>query len=89
MINAMKQYTYDAKYDVLYISLGKGEVARTEMLGPDELRQVDYDISGRPLGVELFGVKKGVDLVGLPESDAIAEVIAHLGLKVLDSHKND
>ncbi|GEM_PF-2022665 len=78
----MKQFTYDPKYDVLYVYLNRGEIARTDMLGPDELRQVDYDISGRPLGVELFMVKKGVDLTGIPGPSEIAEVIAHLGLAV-------
>lgn len=85
----MKQFTYDPKYDVLYVCLNRGEIARTEMLGPDELRQVDYDISGRPLGVELFMVKKGVDLAGLPEPTAIAEVIDHLGLEAKEEQKGN
>ncbi len=68
----MKQYRYDANYDALCISLGKSKVARTEMLSPDELRQVDYDISGRPLGVEFFAVKKGIDLAGLPETQLLS-----------------
>lgn len=79
----MKRYRYDPKYDVLYIRLGKGKVARTEMLGPDELRQVDYDALGRPVGVELFAAKKGILLDGLPEPRAIAEVTARLGLVVI------
>ena len=80
----MKKHRYDAKYDILYISLNKGKIVRTDMLCPDELRQVDYDISGKPLGVEFFMVKKGVDTTGLPEPSAIAEVIAHLELAVTE-----
>ncbi len=83
----MKRYRYDPQYDVLYIHLGKGKVVRTEMLGPDELRQVDFDESDRPVGVELFAAKQGILLDGLPEVKAIAQVAAHLGLPVVEADK--
>ena len=85
----MKRYRYDPQYDVLYVHLGRGKVVRTEMLGPDELRQVDYDNSGHPVGVELFAAKKGIQLDGLPEPQAIAEVAAHLGLAVMPKRKRE
>ena len=66
-----------------------GEVVRTEMLGPDELRQVDYDDSSRPVGVEIFATKKGIHLDGLPEPRAIAEVAAHLGLVVMPKRERE
>lgn len=74
---------------MLYVHLGRGKVVRTEMLGPDELRQVDYDDSGRPVGVELFATKKGIHLDGLPEPRAIAEVAAHLGLAVMPKRERE
>ncbi|MBM2827183.1 MAG: hypothetical protein HW403_1247 [Dehalococcoidia bacterium] len=83
----MKQYRYDPKYDVLYIHLRRGKIARTDMLGPDELRQVDYDEAGRPLGVELFAVKRGIKLTGLPQPESIREVVEHLGLEAAIGHE--
>lgn len=43
---------YDDDNDVLYVMLSESEVAKTESL--DDLRLVDYDAKGMPVGVEFI-----------------------------------
>ena len=69
------QLEYGPEADAIYISLTGDErpVHRTVEL--DDLRNVDYDASGAPVGVELLGVSRGINLEGLAERAKIAEIL--------------
>ena len=51
----MTDITYDAEADAVYISVGRGKVARTEETGPFIY---DVDAEGRILGIEILSASK-------------------------------
>jgi uncharacterized protein YuzE len=65
---------YDEATDSLYISLREG-IPRAFGRSLDDSRYVDFGPDGEPIGVELLSVSKGVKLEGLPEEDAIRELL--------------
>jgi len=68
------QFRYDPEADSAYIVLGRGRVAREDVL--DDARVVDYDAKGRAVAVELLHLTQlPVDLRGLPRADEIAELL--------------
>ncbi|MGI8856098.1 MAG: DUF2283 domain-containing protein [Thermomicrobiales bacterium] len=67
----MARMTYNREADAAYIFLREDmQVARTRNL--DGSRLIDYADDGEPIGVELLDVSEGVNLDGLPGSEAIA-----------------
>ena len=65
--------TYDRDVDAVYIYLTEKPYAYGRNL--DEDRRVDYDVEGKPRGVELLSVKFGINLDDLPERDKIAAAL--------------
>ena len=69
--------TYDDEADVLYVRYREeGEYAFSRDHGDG--RYVEYDVDGLPMGVELIGASRGVDISGLPDADEIARGIRGL-----------
>ena len=67
------QVTYDQGADAIYVHLSRAAVAATV-----EIRDgvaVDYDTSGRAVGVELLDVSQGIDLTGVPRATEIAALL--------------
>ena len=75
---AIQDATYDSENDVLYVQFSDSEVERTVAL--DDLRLVDYDARGEPLGIEFIAASEGLDLSELPFADRIAPILAQHGL---------
>lgn len=69
---------YDPEADAIYVWLAApGTVStRTEVL--DDARTVDYDNEGTPIGIEFLGVSRGLNLVSVPDAEAIGELLARL-----------
>jgi uncharacterized protein YuzE len=65
---------YDEATDSLYIHLREG-IPRAFGRNLDDARYVDFGPDGKPIGVELLNVSKGVKLEGLPEAEAISELL--------------
>ena len=70
----------DRKADAIYVRLRPGKAHRTEPL--DDARTVDFGADGRPIGVEFLAVSRGVDLDGVPESEAIAALLTRRHIKL-------
>jgi uncharacterized protein YuzE len=72
-------FTYDSEADAGYIrfrSKSPGQVAYTRSI--DENRNVDYDSSDEPVGVEFLNMSDGVRVDGLPRAEEIRDLIAAL-----------
>ena len=75
---------HDPQADAIYVRLAPAERGgETRDLGHG--RYVDYGPDGRPLGVELLFVSRGVDVAGLPAADEIATVLRRRGIRVLQA----
>ena len=55
---------WDHKADAIYIYLSEKAYSSGKDL--DDLRRIDYDSDGKPIGIELLCVSRGVDLTDLP-----------------------
>lgn len=53
------KFEYDPQADALYIRLAAGKVAETEEVRPGLM--LDYDESGKILGIEMLDVSKTAD----------------------------
>lgn len=73
---------YDRENDSLYIYLREG-VQRAYGESLDDVRYVDFGADGLPVGVELLRVSRGVKLEGLPEAQAIADLLYRRNLAVV------
>lgn len=60
---------YDPEADAIYASIRDGEWASNRII--DDLRIVDLDTAGEPIGVELLAVSHGIDWDGLPHADEL------------------
>lgn len=76
----MEDWERDEETDAVYIRLSQGRVMRTEDLG--EGRFADYDATGNLVGVELLGVRQGVNLCGLPGHDVVERVLTEHSIRV-------
>ena len=48
----------------------------------DDDRIIDYSLNpGKPIGVSLHSVSKGVNLTGLPEVDMVKNILEGLGIR--------
>lgn len=77
---AQVRLEYDRDADAIYIWLRDLPYAYGEDL--DHSRRIDYGPDGRPIGVELLGVSRGVLLDALPEQQAIARLLDKHGITV-------
>ena len=68
------QVEYDEEADAIAIHFEepRGEVL-TEDFGNE--RYVDYDETGKVVGVEFLGVSQGISLEGLPEAERIKRAL--------------
>jgi uncharacterized protein YuzE len=65
---------HDPEADAIYVTLREGAYAYGEDL--DAERRIDYTDSGEPLGIELLNVSQGVEVDGLPDSEAVSALLA-------------
>lgn len=70
MEQAQVRLEYDRDADAIYVSLRDLPYAYGEDL--DHRRRIDYGTDGLPIGIELLGVSRGVNVDDLPEQDAVA-----------------
>ena len=69
----------DPTADAIYIQLLDEAIGYSEEL--DDNRLIDYTLNpGKPVGVDLLEVSKGVKLDGLPEVKTIEKVLVGLGI---------
>jgi uncharacterized protein YuzE len=66
---------YSRAVDAMYIWLRRG-VERTFGRKLDDSRYVDFGEDGRPIGIELLNVSRGVETEGLPEREAVEVLLA-------------
>lgn len=79
----MARLERDDTSDAVYVYLEEGaEVARTVRLPGKPIRTVDYDASGRAIGVEFLRVSHGIDLDDVPERKVILRLADEQRLKV-------
>jgi uncharacterized protein YuzE len=79
-MNRIKEYTYDQEADAIYITFSDKSVASTKAL--DDLRVIDYDADGSPVGVELLCVSEGVITDDLPYLKDIMHLLEGIQVKI-------
>ena len=80
MINRIKEYTYDQEADAIYITFSDKPVASTKDL--DDLRVIDYDTEGSPVGIELLCVSGGVITDDLPYLKDVVHLLEGIQVKI-------
>lgn len=78
----MARLEHDPAADAIYVYWHHGRVAKTLRLPGEQIRTVDYDEGGRPIGVEFLCVSHGIDLDGVPDSSTILRLADENRLKV-------
>ncbi len=69
----------DKKLDSVFIEFESGTAGYAEEL--DDYRIVDYSLNpGKPIGVCLHSVSRGVKLQGLPQPDLVRDILKGLGI---------
>ncbi len=71
---------HDRKADAIYISLSNEPYSYGKDL--DNERRVDYDVNGKPRGIELLCVSTGVITDNLPRQTEIEKLLGSKGIKV-------
>jgi uncharacterized protein YuzE len=71
---------HDKKADAIYITLSDEPYSYGEDL--DDERRVDYDVNGKPRGIELLCVSTGVFTDGLPQRAEIEKMLGNKGIRV-------
>ena len=71
---------YDRDADAIYIYLSNASYAYGKDL--DNERRIDYDINGKPRGVELLCVSEGVITDDLPNRAEIERLLEDKGIRV-------
>lgn len=67
--------------DAVYIQFINEPIGYTQEL--DDNRLIDFNINpGKPVGVDLLAVSKGVKLNDLPEVETVEKILGVLGVKV-------
>jgi uncharacterized protein YuzE len=72
---------YNREVDAIYVWLRKG-VERTSGRKLDDSRYIDLGEDGRPIGIELLNVSHGVETEGLPEKEAVEELLARHRIRI-------
>jgi uncharacterized protein YuzE len=76
---------YDSEADAAYITLQDGCYARTCRL--DGSRLLDLAADGTVLGIEFLNVSRGVNVDGLPATDAVERALLRVGIPVRPTAK--
>jgi transcriptional regulator with XRE-family HTH domain/uncharacterized protein YuzE len=71
---------HDPDADALYVRFTESPWDRTKQL--DDARHIDYVADGTVIGIEILGVRNGVDVVGLPRAAEVADLLRRHGIKV-------
>lgn len=71
---------HDPDADALYIYLRENPYAYGREL--DDLRNVDYAMDNKPVGIELLNVSGGVLLDNLPEREAVEQLVLAHGIEI-------
>lgn len=71
---------YDADADAAYIRLRRVPYAFGHNLDYD--RRIDFGEDEEPIGIELLGVSHGVNVDGLPDTDAVERLLLSQNIKV-------
>lgn len=71
---------YDTEADAIYIRFNDKPYAYGKEL--DSERQIDYDVAGNPIGVELLCVSMGVITDDLPNRAEIERILDEKGIKI-------
>ena len=72
---------YDRKADAIYIKLSNTPYAYGRDI--DKERRIDYASDGTIIGVELLCVSEGVNVIDLPNSEVITEMLEDKHIKIL------
>ena len=80
MINRIKEYTFDQEADAIYITFSDKPVVSTKAL--DDLRVIDYDADGSPVGIELLCVSGGVITDDLPYLKDVLHLLEGIQVKI-------
>jgi uncharacterized protein YuzE len=71
----------DPKADAIYIMLLDEPVGYSQEL--DKNRIIDCTLNpGKPVGIDLLAVSKGVKITGLPEAEQVGKILTGLGIKI-------
>jgi len=71
---------YDKEHDAAYFAFSSAAAVRHERLSG--LRVIDYGANGDVVGVEFISPSSGVDLIGVPRAEEIAQAARELGLPI-------
>jgi len=71
---------YDQDADAMYVTLRNLPYGYGEDI--DHERRVDYAADGKPIGIELLCVSRGVNLDDLPERLAVGRLLQVANIKV-------
>ena len=75
------RFEHDTEVNAVYITLREAPYVHGYDLDTD--RHVDFDAHNQPIGIELLNVHLGVDVVGLPEQEAVAALLRAHGIQIL------
>ncbi len=81
---------HDPKADAVYIQLSDKNVVKTKTVrGNMSDAAVDYDIDGDVVGIELLGVRTGIDIKGLPNAEEVSKALLKKGFFLIASSDSD
>jgi uncharacterized protein YuzE len=72
---------YSREVDAIYIWLRRG-VERAFGRKLDDSRYIDFGEDGQPIGIELLNVSRGVETDGLPEKEAVEDLLARRRIRI-------
>jgi hypothetical protein len=72
---------HDPEVDALYITLRSDLPFKTCVI-MDDARVIDFAPGPVPIGIELLGVSRGIDVRGLPEEQAVAALLRQAGFTI-------
>lgn len=76
---------YDPEANAAYIRFCEKAVARSRH-APHNKRNVgiDYAKDGSVIGIEILGIRRGIDLTGVPEAEQVEELLRREGFSILE-----
>ena len=74
-------FEWDRDADDVYITL-RTDVPFKKTILMDDARMVDFGKGTVPIGIELLDVSDGVDVRGLPEEEAVAQLLRAHGIRI-------
>jgi uncharacterized protein YuzE len=75
---------YDSQANALYIYFTEQAVARTRIVQKNRSNAaVDYAADGSVVGIELLGVRQGLDITGLPAAEQVAALLREHGFTIV------